>query len=93
VNKSELVEAIAQKTGVAKATVEEVIKGMTDVVEATVAKGDDKILLPGFVSFQRVQRAARTGRNPQTGEVLQIPASKTVKVTAGARLKSVAAGK
>ena len=92
-NKSELVEAIAQKTGVAKATVEEVIKGMTDVVEATVAKGDDKILLPGFVSFQRVQRAARTGRNPQTGEVLQIPASKTVKVTAGARLKSVAAGK
>ncbi len=92
-NKSELVEAIAQKTGVAKATVEEVIKGMTDVVEATVAEGDDKILLPGFVSFQRVQRAARTGRNPQTGEPLQIPASKTVKVTAGARLKSVAAGK
>jgi DNA-binding protein HU-beta len=92
-NKSELIDAIAAKTGIAKSTVDEVLKGMTDVVEATVAAGDDKILIPGFVSFQRVKRAARTGRNPQTGEVLQIPASRTVKVTAGARLKSMASGK
>jgi DNA-binding protein HU-beta len=92
-NKSELIDAIAAKTGIAKSTVDEVLKGMTEVVESTVATGDDKILIPGFVSFQRVKRAARTGRNPQTGETLQIPASQTVKVTAGARLKSMASGK
>ena len=48
----------------------------------------DDIAIPGFVSFQKVKRAARTGRNPQTGATIKIPASATVKVTAGARLKS-----
>ena len=87
-NKSELIDAIADRTGVAKSTVDEVIKGMTETVEQTVATGD-KIQIPGFISFQKVQRSARTGRNPQTGDVIQIPASATVKVTAGARLKSM----
>ena len=86
-NKSELIDAVATRTGVAKSTVDEVLKGMTETIEATVATGD-KIQIPGFVSFQKVQRAARTGRNPQTGDTIQIPASATVKVTAGARLKS-----
>lgn len=87
-NKSELIDAIADRTGIAKSTVDEVIKGMTETVEQEVPKGD-KIQIPGFISFQKVQRSARTGRNPQTGDVLQIPASATVKVTAGARLKSM----
>lgn len=86
-NKSELIDAVADRTGVAKSTVDEVLKGMTETIEATVATGD-KIQIPGFVSFQKVQRAARTGRNPQTGDTIKIPASATVKVTAGARLKS-----
>jgi DNA-binding protein HU-beta len=86
-NKAELIDAIADRTGIAKSTVDEVIKGMTETVETQVAKGD-KIAIPGFVSFQKVNRAARTGRNPRTGETIQIPASATVKVTAGARLKS-----
>lgn len=86
-NKSELIDAIAERTGIAKSTVDEVIKGMTETVEDRVAKGD-KIQIPGFISFQKVKRAARTGRNPQTGATIQIPASATVKVTAGARLKS-----
>jgi DNA-binding protein HU-beta len=86
-NKSELIDAVAERTGIAKSTVDEVIKGMTETIETTVAKGD-KIQIPGFISFQKVQRAARTGRNPQTGATLKIPASATVKVTAGARLKS-----
>ena len=86
-NKSELIDAVAERTGIAKSTVDEVIKGMTDRIEMTVAKGD-KIQIPGFISFQKVQRAARTGRNPQTGDTIKIPASATVKVTAGARLKS-----
>ena len=86
-NKAELIDAVADRTGIAKSTVEDVIKGMTDTIESQVAMGD-KIAIPGFVSFQKVQRAARTGRNPRTGETIQIPASATVKVTAGARLKS-----
>ena len=86
-NKAELVDAIADRTGIAKSTVDEVIKGMTETIETQVAKGD-KIAIPGFISFQKVKRAARTGRNPRTGETIKIPASATVKVTAGARLKS-----
>ena len=87
-NKAELVDAIADKSGIAKSTVDEVIKAMTETIEAEVAKGGDKISIPGFISFQKVKRAARTGRNPRTGETINIPASATVKVTAGARLKS-----
>ncbi|MGZ5129432.1 MAG: HU family DNA-binding protein [Actinomycetota bacterium] len=91
-NKTELIDAIADRTGVAKSTVDAVIKGMTDTIEENVAKGD-KISIPGFASFQKVKRAARTGRNPRTGETIQIPASATVKVTAGARLKGSVSGK
>lgn len=91
-NKTELIDAIADRTGVAKSTVDAVIKGMTDTIEENVAKGD-KISIPGFASFQKVRRAARTGRNPRTGETIQIPASATVKVTAGARLKGSVSGK
>lgn len=87
-NKAELVDAIAGRTGVSKSTVDDVIKGMTETIEENVSTGD-KIAIPGFVSFQKVQRAARTGRNPQTGDVIDIPASATVKVSAGARLKSM----
>ena len=86
-NKSELIDAVADRTGVAKSTVDEVLKGMTETIETQVASGD-KIAIPGFISFQKVKRAARTGRNPRTGETIKIPASATVKVTAGARLKS-----
>ena len=86
-NKAELIDAIADRTGIAKSTVDEVIKGMTETIETQVASGD-KIAIPGFISFQKVKRAARTGRNPRTGETIKIPASATFKVTAGARLKS-----
>ena len=86
-NKAELIDAIADRTGIAKSTVDEVIKGMTETIETQVASGD-KIAIPGFISFQKVKRAARTGRNPRTGETIKIPASATVKVTAGDRLKS-----
>jgi DNA-binding protein HU-beta len=91
-NKAELIDAVADRTGIAKSTVDSVIKGMTETIEMEVAKGD-KIQIPGFISFQKVKRAARTGRNPQTGETIQIPASSTVKVTAGARLKASVAPK
>ena len=53
----------------------------------------EKLTLPGFLAFEQSSRSARTGRNPQTGETIQIAASKTVKVTAGSKLKAAAAGK
>ncbi len=92
-NKSELVDAIAGRTGVAKNDVDAALRGLFEVVATTVAKGDEKITLPGFLSFQQSHRGARTGRNPQTGESIQVAASNTVKVTAGAKLKAIAAGK
>ena len=92
-NRSELIEAVAECAGVAKNDVDAVLKGFQDVVSATVAKGDEKITIPGFLSFEQGARSARTGRNPQTGETIQVAASKTVKISAGSKLKAIAAGK
>jgi len=88
--KTELVAAISEDCGVAKSDVEKVLKSFEDEVQKIVSKGDDKLTLPGFLSFERTRRAARTGRNPQTGETIQVPASNAVKVTAGSKLKAVA---
>jgi DNA-binding protein HU-beta len=85
-NKSELVEAIAQASGESKSSV----SGMLDAFEATitdaVASGD-KVSLPGFLTFERGHRAARTGKNPQTGEELQIAAANVAKVKVGSKFK------
>jgi len=88
--KTELVAAISEDSGVAKSDVEKVLKSFEDEVQKIVSKGNDKLTLPGFLSFERTRRAARTGRNPQTGETIQVPASNAVKVTAGSKLKAVA---
>ena len=88
--KTELVAAISEKTGVAKTDVEKVLKGFEDEVHEVVSAGKEKLTLPGFLSFERTRRAARVGRNPQTGEALQVPAANAVKVTAGSKLKAVA---
>jgi DNA-binding protein HU-beta len=90
--KAELVAQIAERTGVSKSDVEKTMKGFEEVVQQVVSKGGDKLTIPGFLSFEQVDRSARTGRNPQTGETIQVPASKAVKVTAGAALKKVAKG-
>lgn len=92
-NRSELIEAVADRAGVAKSDVDAVLKGFQDVVSSTVAKGEEKITIPGFLSFEQGARSARTGRNPQTGETIQVAASKTVKISAGSKLKAIAAGK
>ncbi|WP_033823280.1 HU family DNA-binding protein, partial [Kitasatospora sp. MBT63] len=57
-----------------------------------VAKGDEKVTIPGFLTLERTLRAARTGRNPQTGDPVQIPAGHGVKVSAGSKLKEAAKG-
>ena len=92
-NRSELIEAVSQRAGVGKSDVDAVLKGFQDVVSSTVAKGDEKITIPGFLSFEQGARSARTGRNPQTGETIEVAASKTVKISAGSKLKAIAAGK
>jgi len=92
-NKSELIEQIAEKTDMTKSDIDTAITGMFEVVASHVAKTDDKITIPGYISFQQTQRAARMGRNPRTGESMPIAASKGVKVSAGSKLKAAAKGK
>ncbi len=91
-NKTELIDAIAERTGVSKKDVGAVIDGLFVEVSHIVAKGDEKVTIPGFVSFEQVERKARKGFNPQTGEPITIPASNAVKVTAGNKLKAYARG-
>ena len=66
-NKSELVDSIAEQAGLNKAEAERALNAFIDSVQNAVAS-DDKVTLPGFGSFSRSSRAARTGRNPRTGE-------------------------
>lgn len=90
--KSELVAAIAKRSGVARADVERTLRGFEEVVQDAVSSGSDKVSIPGFVSFERVQRAGRLGRNPRTGETIAVPPGPSVRVSAGATLKRVARG-
>ena len=85
-NKSELVSAIAEKTGQTASTVNDVLGAFEAVITSAVA-GGDKVQLPGFLSFEKAERAARTGRNPSTGEEMQIPASTVPKVKVGKSFK------
>ncbi len=91
-NKSQLVEQISENTDVSKNDVDAVLTGLFSVVAEHVAKSDDKITIPGWISFQQTTRAARKGRNPRTGEELTIPETKGVKVSAGSKLKAAAKG-
>ena len=87
-NKSELVDAVYDAAGgVDKKHVATVVDSFIEVVERAVARGD-KVTIPGFGAWSRTERAARTGRNPRTGEPVQIAASKGVKFSAGASFKS-----
>ena len=87
-NKTELVETIAQRTDLAKKDVLAVLDAFEDIVGGVVAKGKEVLTIPGFLKFEQTARAARTGRNPQTGETIQVPATNAAKVTAGAKLKT-----
>ncbi len=87
-NKTELVAAIAKKTELSKKDAEKAVKAFTEVVTAELKKGE-KVQLVGFGTFEVSKRAARTGRNPQTGKEIKIKASKTPKFKAGKALKDV----
>ncbi|ABC37488.1 DNA-binding protein HU-alpha [Burkholderia thailandensis E264] len=85
-NKQELIDAVAAQTGASKAQTGETLDTLLEVIKKAVSKGDS-VQLIGFGSFGSGKRAARTGRNPKTGETIKIPAAKTVKFTAGKAFK------
>jgi len=91
-NKTELIDAISQESGVSKKDVDAVIKSFQEVVKKAVKKGD-KVQLIGFGSFELTKRAARTGHNPATGETIKIKASKAPKFVAGKAFKDFVNGK
>jgi DNA-binding protein HU-beta len=85
-NKAELVETIAKRTGGTKAAVETTLDALMDTVTGVLSKGES-VALVGFGTFSMGRRAARKGRNPATGAEIRIPASKVAKFAAGAKLK------
>lgn len=91
-NKTELIESVAGKTGEAKRTVANVLDEAIDQIQRSVKKGD-KVTLPGFGTFSRRDRSARTARNPQTGEEIKVKATKVPGFKAGAGFKEVVAGR
>ncbi|HLU64245.1 MAG TPA: HU family DNA-binding protein [Protaetiibacter sp.] len=86
-NKSDLVAAIAAETGESQAAVGKVVDAFFSVVAEQVGNGT-KVSIPGWLSFEKTHRAARAGRNPATGETIQIAASNGVSVKAGSKLKA-----
>ncbi len=87
-NKTELIAAVAEVAGLKKTEAEKALNAFTSIVEDELKKGE-KVQLVGFGTFEVSERAAREGRNPQTGDTITIPASKTPKFKAGKALKDV----
>ena len=87
-NKTELIKKIDEQTELSKKDAEKALKAFTDIVADELKKGE-KVQLVGFGTFEVSERAAREGRNPQTGETMEIKASKTPKFKAGKALKDM----
>ncbi|MDR9756485.1 MAG: HU family DNA-binding protein [Thermacetogeniaceae bacterium] len=85
-NKAELIGSVAEKAGMPKKDAEKAVNAVFASIEEALAKGD-KVQLVGFGTFEVRERAARTGRNPQTGEEIQIAASRVPAFRAGKALK------
>ena len=90
-NRRELVNAVAAHTGTETKVVDGVLKGFSDVILATVSKGDP-VVLTGFAKFSKVQTKARMGRNPATGAAIRIKASKKARITPLKGFKDVVLG-
>ena len=91
-NKTELVAAVAQKAELSKKDAEKAVAAVTAAITDALCAGD-KVQLVGFGTFEVSERAAREGRNPQTGETMKIEASKSPKFKAGKALKDMVNGK
>ena len=86
-NKTELVMAMVEQTGLSKKDAEKAVNGVLDLI-AEALKAGDKVQIMGFGAFEVKERAARTGKNPRTGEAIQIAASKVPAFKAGQALKN-----
>ena len=86
-NKNDLISSVAESSGLTKADAGRAVDGVFDSIASALASGDD-VRIVGFGSFSVANRPASKGRNPRTGEEIQIPASKQPKFKAGAPLKS-----
>ena len=84
-NRSELVSAAAERAGTSASAMDAALHAIQDVVTDALTKGE-KVTIPGFATLETVQRSAREGRNPATGEKMQIPARTAVKISAGTAL-------
>jgi DNA-binding protein HU-beta len=89
-NKGEFIDAVAERLDSTRPQAEKALTAVLDVITEQLAKGQ-KIALTGFGAFEIQERPARTGRNPKTGEAIQIAASRAPKFTAGSALKSAVA--
>ena len=87
-NKTELIAAVAENAELSKKDAEKALKAFVDIVGEELKKGE-KVQMVGFGTFELSERPERAGRNPQTGEVMQIAASKTPKFKAGKALKDL----
>ena len=90
-NKSELIEQVADRADIKRAEAERALNSLTDVVKETLQRGGD-VSITGFGKFSVAERGARQGVNPQTGERIQIAASKAPKFSAGADFKKALKG-
>lgn len=90
VNRTELVAAIADRAKLSKVQADAALSAFQDVLVESLGKGEP-VKVTGLLSVERVERAARTGRNPRTGEEIQIPAGFGVKISAGSTLKKAVA--
>lgn len=91
-NKAELIEIAAKEADISKAAAGKALDAIINAVVKAVSKGDT-VTLVGFGTFKSAKRAARTGKNPQTGASIKIPATTVPKFTAGAGFKTAVAGK
>ncbi len=89
--KRELVNAMALRAGVSQADAERCLGAFLDTVCLEVSSGNE-VNVTGYMKFSPVDRAARTGRNPRTGETIAVPASRAVKIQVGAKLKEAVKG-
>ena len=91
-NKTEFIDELANATGLSKADAGRFLGAFEDIVTAEVKKGN-KVTITGFISFEKRERAARSARNPQTGEQIKIKAAKVPRFSAGKSLKEAVGGK
>lgn len=87
-NKAQLIEKVAEETGLTKSQTEKLLDVTMDNIKKAVKKGDE-VKLVGFGTFTKAKRKARTGRNPQTGKTIKIPATNFPKFRPGAEFKAL----